>query len=206
MHTPTHNAAHQAVQAEPCLHAPGADTSDCTCAVVPGIAGPSLQSAAIGAAAHLVLQAEDDTEGLRTVVRAYRAVQDLVGYTNHPHALVTGDDLCALLGTLNDAMSARLAAVVTKVDAVRAAVRRTPMGGQAERLAADASDQTESLGTVRDAYCAMQHLAPYAEHASGAGLSAALQLLNDAMCERLATMDAQLDALHAALRSKAGGA
>ncbi|WP_326538609.1 hypothetical protein [Pseudorhodoferax sp.] len=204
MHTPTHNAAHPAVQAEPCLHAPGTDTSRCTCAL--GAHVSTLQTAALLAAAELVLQAEDDTEGLRTVVRAYRAVQAMVGYTDHPHALVTGDDLAALLGTLNDAMSARLTAMGTKVDTVRAAVRRTPMDGQAVRLAADASDQAESLGTVRDAYGAVQHLAPYAEHASGAGLSAALQLLNDAMCERLATMDEQLDALHAALRGKAGAA
>lgn len=206
MHTPIHSAAHQAVQAKPCLHAPGTDTSNCFCALGLGANAPTLQTAALLAAAELVLQAEDDTEALRTVVRAYRAVQAMIGYADHPHALVTGDDLSALLGTLNDAMTTHLTAMGAKVDTVRAALRRTPMDGQAVRLVADASDQAESLCTVRDAYGAVQHLAPYAEHASGAGLSAALQLLNDAMCERLATMDDQLDALHAALRDKVGAA
>lgn len=206
MHTPNHNAARQAVQAEPCLHAPGADTSNCICALGLDAKAPSLQTAAMLAAAELVLQAEDDTEALRTVVRAYRAVQSMIGYTDHPHALVTGDDLSALLCTLNDAMTARLAALVAKVDTVRAALRRTPLDGQAVRLAADASDQAESLGTVRDAFVAVQDLAPWSEHTQGTGLSAALQLLTDAMSERLATMDDQLDALHAALSTGKAGA
>lgn len=169
MNTITPNAAHEAVLAKPCL----------------------LQ---------LVLQVQDDTESLRTVLRAYGAVEMLIAYTSHSHATVTGDNLSALLQTLNDAMDVRLDALCSKLDAVHAALRnRESMPTIAGRRALDALDHTSMLQFVRNAYAAMQNLMPFAENASGDGLSAAIQLLGETMAARLQTMDEKLDALHAAL-------
>jgi len=152
--------------------------------------------------AQLVLQAEDDTEALRTVLRAYRAIETLMAYATHPHAAVSGDELAALLLVHNRAMDIRLHALAAKIETVHTTLRACASDGPAAPLALQAIDHLENLRGVREAYGALQSLVPYAEHTTGDDLSAALQMLNEAMTEHTAQMDDKLDALHAALVSQ----
>lgn len=152
---------------------------------------------------HTVLQCQDDTESIRTVLRAYRGVGALLAHSSDIRTNLSGDELAELLRTFTTAMDARLVNLDSKVNTVNKALREREQAGtvsaQAPHLAFEAVDQLGHLRFGRDAFAAMHSLAPYAEHAEADDLSAALHILGENMAARLQIMDDQLDALHAAV-------
>ncbi|KRA09795.1 hypothetical protein [Acidovorax sp. Root568] len=169
MHTTTHNAAREAVQAELCLP-------------------------------QLVLEAQDFTESLRTVLRACHAVASLAAGVTNPHATVNMDGLGELLHLHSDVMEQRLDAIGVRLDAVRTATGGRDTSDRARHLAMDASDQHTHMCQAQLAFEAVADMAPCAaDTLTGENLAAALRLLADAMAERTAAMDDMLDALHAVL-------
>lgn len=169
MHTTTHNAAREAVQAEPCLP-------------------------------QLVLEAQDFTESLRTVLRACHAIAALAAGVTNPHATVSMDGLGELLHLHSDAMEQRLDAIGVRIDALRTATGVRHIDDRARHLAMDATDQHTHMCQAQLAFEAVADMAPCAaDTLTGENLAAALRLLADAMAERTAAMDDMLDALHAVL-------
>lgn len=169
MHTTTHNAAHKAVQAEPCL-------------------------------SQLVLEAQDFTESLRTVLRACHAIAALAAGVTTLQATVNIEGLGELLHLHNDAMEQRLEAIGQRIDAVRKATGPRDTSDRARHLAMDASDQHTHMCQAQLAFEAVADMVPSAANTlTGENLAAALRLLADAMAERTTSMDDTLDALHAAL-------
>ncbi|GKS83812.1 hypothetical protein AVMA1855_06690 [Acidovorax sp. SUPP1855] len=223
MQTITHNAAHQAVQAKPCQNCrdnfPLPEPKDffdqrvvtgyierrtacsaCPAAVKPCL--PASPAADLAPVVQLVLQCQDDTESIRTVLRAYRGVETLIGHSDLS-ASPSGDELAELLRTFTMAIDARLVNLDNKLTAANTALREREQQGRidahAPHLAFEAVDQLGHLRFGRDAFAAMHSLVPYAEHAEAEDLSAALHILGESMAARLQIMDDQLDALHAAL-------
>lgn len=152
---------------------------------------------------HTVLQCQDDTESIRTVLRAYRGVGALLARSSDITTNLSGDELSELLRTFTTAMDARLVNLDSKVNTVNKALREREqagtIGANAPHLAFETVDQLGHLRFGRDAFAAMHSLAPYAEHAEPDDLSAALHILGENMAARLQIMDDQLDALHAAV-------
>lgn len=223
MHTTTHNAAPEAVQAKPCQNCrdnfplPGAeDVFDqhvvhgylvrrSACTACPNTAKPCLvkevpEPQGLPALPQLVLEAQDYTESLRTVLRACHAIAALAAGVTNPHATVSMDGLGELLHLHSDAMEQRLDAIGVRLDAVRTATGARDTGDRARHLAMDASDQHTHMCQAQLAFEAMADMAPCAaDTLTGENLAAALRLLADAMAERTAAMDDMLDALHAVL-------
>lgn len=228
MQTTIQNAAHMAVQAEPCancrdnfilrdLHGPldvfdgpavhGQIERRRACTACPETDKPCMKPAAVtdptlngNALAELVLQAQDETESLRTVLRACHAVAALAVGVTHPHATVSMDGLGELLHLHSNAMGQCLDAIGTRIDTLRMASTAREPGDRARRLALDASDQVTHMCQAHHAFEAVACLVPsVADTLTGENLGAALRLLADAMDERTASMDDMLDALHAAL-------
>lgn len=152
---------------------------------------------------HTVLQCQDDTESIRTVLRAYRGVGNLLAHSNDLTSTLSSDELAELLRSFTTAMDARLLNLTSKLRSTDGALRelrgRRGIDAHAPHLAFEALDQVVHLNFGRDAFAAMHSLAPYAEHAEPGDLSAALQILGENMAARLQIMDDQLDGLHAAL-------
>ncbi|MBU1354602.1 MAG: hypothetical protein KKB95_22280 [Gammaproteobacteria bacterium] len=228
MHTTTHNAAPKAVQAKPCqkcrdnfplpeaeavfdqhvVHGylvrrgattacPAADKPCMTKAPqhpqqAPKPTPPNLPN--------LVLQAQDCTESLRTVLRACHAVASLAAGATHLHSTASMDGLGELLHLHSDAMEQRLDSIGTLIDTLRTAIGARPTGDRARHLAMDASDQHTHMRQAQLAFAAVADMVPCAaDSLTGENLGAALRLLADAMAERTAAMDDMLDALHAVL-------
>lgn len=152
---------------------------------------------------HTVLQCQDDTESIRTVLRAYRGLGALLAHSSDIRANLSGDELAELLRSFTTAMDVRLVHLDRKLNATNKALRERETAGtvsaRALHLAFEAVDQLGHLRFGRDAFAAMHSLAPYAEHAEADDLSAALHILGENMAARLQIMDDQLDALHAAV-------
>ena len=221
MQTITYNAAALAAQAEPCLNCPErfALPEAKTCFDKPVVAAcierrtagntcpagfkPCLPPAAANGLSRQVLQCQDDTESIRTVLRACRGVGALLAHTSDIRANLSGDELAELLRTFTTAMDARLVNLDRKLIAANKVLREREKAGtvsaRAPHLAFEAVDQLGHLRFGRDAFAAMHSLAPYAEHAEADDLSAALHILGENMAARLQIMDDQLDALHAAV-------
>ena len=223
MHTTTHNAAPEAVQAKPCQNCrdnfPLPEAEDVfdqhvvhgylvrrsACTACPNTAKPCLvkeapQPQGLPTLPQLVLEAQDFTESLRTVLRACHAVAALAAGATHPHATVNMDGLGELLHLHNDAMEQRLDAIGTLIDAVRTAISARQTGDRARHLAMDATEQHHHMRQAQLAFAAVADMVPCAaDTLTGENLGAALLLLADAMAERTAAMDDMLDALHAAL-------
>ena len=148
----------------------------------------------------LVLEAQDFTESLRTVLRACHAIASLAAGVTNPHATVSMDGLGELLHLHSDAMEQRLDAIGVRLDAVRTATGARDTSDRARHLAMDASDQHTHMCQAQLAFEAVADMAPCAaDTLTGENLAAALRLLADAMAERTAAMDDMLDALHAVL-------
>lgn len=223
MHTTTHNAAHQAVQAKPCQNCrdnfPLPEAQDVfdqhvvhgylvrrsACTACPNTAKPCLvkeapQPQCLPTLPQLVLEAQDYTESLRTVLRACHAIAALAAGVTNPHATVSMDGLGELLHLHSDAMEQRLDAIGVRLDAVRTATGARDTSDRARHLAMDASDQHTHMCQAQLAFEAVADMAPCAaDTLTGENLAAALRLLADAMAERTAAMDDMLDALHAVL-------
>lgn len=147
-----------------------------------------------------VLQCQDHTESLRTVLRACHAVASLAAGASNPGAAVGMDGLGELLHLHSEAMEQRLDAIHTLIETIRATLARRPERGQDISLALDACDQLAILRQVQLAWQAVACMVPYAaDTLTGENLAAALRLMADAMHGRAAAMDDMLDALHAAL-------
>lgn len=148
----------------------------------------------------LVLQAQDFTESLRTVLRACHAIASLAAGATNPHATVSMDGLGELLHLHSDAMEQRLGAIGKLIDTVRTAASARQTGDRARHLAMDATDQHHHMRQAQLAFAAVADMVPCAANTlTGENLAAALRLLADAMAERTAAMDDMLDALHAVL-------
>lgn len=223
MHTTTHNAAKQAVQAKPCqncrdnfplpeaqdvfdqhvVHGYLVRRSACTAcpnSVKPCLVKETAQPQGLPTLPQLVLEAQDFTESLRTVLRACHAIAALAAGATNPHATVNMDGLGELLHLHSDAMEHRLDAIGVRLDAVRTATGARDTGDRARHLAMDASDQHTHMCQAQLAFEAVADMAPCAaDTLTGENLAAALRLLADAMAERTAAMDDMLDALHAVL-------
>ena len=223
MHTTTHNAAREAVQAKPCQNCrdnlPLPEAKDVfdqhvvhgylvrrsACTACPNTAKPCLVKEApepqgLPTLPQLVLEAQDFTESLRTVLRACHAVASLAAGVTNPHATVNMDGLGELLHLHSDAMEQRLDAIGVRLDAVRTATGARDTSDRARHLAMDASDQHTHMCQAQLAFEAVADMAPCAaDTLTGENLAAALRLLADAMAERTAAMDDMLDALHAVL-------
>ena len=223
MHTTTHNAAREAVQAKPCQNCrdnfplPEAEgvfdqhvvhgylVRRSACTAYPNTAKPCLVKEApepqgLPTLPQLVLEAQDYTESLRTVLRACHAIAALAAGVTNPHATVNMDGLGELLHLHSDAMEQRLDAIGVRLDAVRTATGARDTSDRARHLAMDASDQHTHMCQAQLAFEAVADMAPCAaDTLTGENLAAALRLLADAMAERTAAMDDMLDALHAVL-------
>ena len=223
MHTTTHNAAPEAVQAKPCQNCrdnfPLPEAEDVfdqhvvhgylvrrsACTACPNTAKPCLVKEAPKpqgqpTVSQLVLQTQDETESLRTVLRACHAVADLAAGVTQPHSIVNMEGLGELLHLHSDGMGQRLDAIGAHIDAVRTATSARATGDRARSLALDATDQHHHIRQAHLAFEAVAAMVPYAaDTLTGEGLSAAIHLLADALAERTAALDNQLDALHAAL-------
>jgi len=223
MRTTTHNAASQAAQAEPCQNCrdnfPLPEAQDVfdqhvvhgylvrrsACTACPNPAKPCLvkesaQPQGLPTLPQLVLEAQDFTESLRTVLRACHAIAALAAGVTNPHATVNMDGLGELLHLHSDAMEQRLDAIGVRLDALRTATGARDTGDRARHLAMDASDQHTHMCQAQLAFEAVADMAPCAaDTLMGENLAAALRLLADAMDERTAAMDNMLDALHAVL-------
>lgn len=223
MHTTTHNAAKQAVQAKPCQNCrdnfPLPEAQDVfdqhvvhgylvrrsACTACPNTAKPCLVKEApepqgLPTLPQLVLEAQDFTESLRTVLRACHAIAALAAGATNPHATVNMDGLGELLHLHSDAMEQRLDAIGVRLDAVRTATSARDTSDRARHLAMDASDQHTHMCQAQLAFEAVADMAPCAaDTLTGENLAAALRVLADAMAERTAAMDDMLDALHAVL-------
>jgi len=148
----------------------------------------------------LVLEAQDFTESLRTVLRACHAIASLAAGVTNPHATVNMDGLGELLHLHSDAMEQCLDAIGQRIDAVRKAPGLRDTSDRARHLALDASDQHTHMCQAQLAFEAVADMAPCAaDTLTGENLAVALRLLADAMAERTAAMDDTLDALHAVL-------
>lgn len=153
----------------------------------------------------LVLEAQDFTESLRTVLRACHAIAALAAGVTNPHATVSMDGLGELLHLHSDAMEQRLDAIGVRLDALRTATGVRHTDDRARHLAMDASDQHTHMCQAQLAFEAVADMAPCAaDTLTGENLAAALRLLADAMAERTAAMDDMLDALHAVLVREEG--
>lgn len=223
MHTTTHNAANKAAQAKPCQNCrdnfPLPEAQDVfdqhvvhgylvrrsACTACPNAAKPCLvkesaQPQGLPTLPQLVLEAQDFTESLRTVLRACHAIASLAAGVTNPHATVSMDGLGELLHLHSDAMEQRLDAIGVRLDAVRTATGARDTSDRARHLAMDASDQHTHMCQAQLAFEAVADMAPCAaDTLTGESLAAALRLLADAMAERTAAMDDMLDALHAVL-------
>ena len=223
MHTTTHNAAREAVQAKPCQNCrdnfPLPEAQDVfdqhvvhgylvrrsACTACANTAKPCLVKEApepqgLPTLPQLVLEAQDFTESLRTVLRACHAIAALAAGVTNPHATVSMDGLGELLHLHSDAMEQRLDAIGMRLDAVRTATGARDTSDRARHLAMDASDQHTHMCQAQLAFEAVADMAPCAaDTLTGENLAAALRLLADAMAERTAAMDDMLDALHAVL-------
>lgn len=233
MHTTTHNAADKAVQAKPCQNCrdnfPLPEAKDffdqqvvlgyvrrrSACTACPAAEKPCMAKASQQAPQpqqptppnlpSLVLQVQDCTESLRTVLRACYAVAELAAGATHPHSVVTTEGLGELLHLHSDAMEQRLDAIGTLMDTLRNTTTAHQPGDRARRLAMDATDQHHHMRQAQLAFEAMAAMVPHSTNTlTGENLSAALHLLADALAERTAAMDAMLDALYAALTQTAG--
>ncbi len=157
--------------------------------------------------AQSVLLCQDQTESLRTVLRACHAVASLAAGASNPGATVGMDGLGELLHLHSEAMEQRLDAIHNLTETIRATLVRRPERGQAISLVLNASDQLANMRQVQLAWQAVACMVPYAaDTLTGENLGAALRLLADAMQERTAAMDDKLDALHAALAQQGPGA
>lgn len=223
MHTTTHNAAHKAVQAKPCQNCrdnfPLPEAQDVfdqhvvhgylvrrsACTACPNTAKPCLVKEApkpqgLPTLPQLVLEAQDFTESLRTVLRACHAIAALAAGVTNPHATVSMDGLGELLHLHSDAMEQRLDAIGALMDTVRKTTGARHTGDRARHLAMDATDQHHHMRQAQLAFAAVADMVPCAaDTLTGENLAAALRLLADAMAERTAAMDDMLDALHAVL-------
>ena len=223
MHTTTHNAAREAVQAKPCQNCrdnfPLPEAQDVfdqhvvhgylvrrsACTACPNAAKPCLvketpKPQGLPTLPQLVLEAQDFTESLRTVLRACHAIASLAAGATNPHATVNMDGLGELLHLHSDAMEQRLDAIGVRLDAVRTATGARDTGDRARHLTMDASDQHTHMSQAQLAFEAVADMAPCAaDSLTGENLAAALRLLADAMGERTAAIDDMLDALHAVL-------
>lgn len=149
---------------------------------------------------NLVLQAQDCTESLRTVLRACHAVASLAAGATHLHSTASMDGLGELLHMHSDAMDQRLDAIDALIETARTALVTRHHGDRARSLAMDACDQSHHMRQAQFAFAAVADMVPYAaDTLSGENLAAALRVLADAMQERTAGLDDMLDALHAAL-------
>ena len=153
----------------------------------------------------LVLEAQDFTESLRTVLRACHAIAALAAGATNPHATVNMDGLGELLHLHSDAMEQRLDAIGVRIDALRTATGVRHTDDRARHLAMDATDQHTHMRQAQLAFEAVADMAPCAaDTLTGENLAAALRLLADAMAERTEAMDDMLDALHAVLVQEKG--
>jgi hypothetical protein len=223
MHTTTHNAAPEAVPAKPCQNCrdnfPLPEAQDVfdqhvvhgylvrrsACTACPNAAKPCLvkeapQPQGLPTLPQLVLEAQDFTESLRTVLRACHAIAALAAGATNPHATVSMDGLGELLHLHSGAMEQRLDAIGVRIDALRTATGIRHTDDRARHLAMDATDQHTHMRQAQLAFEAVADMAPCAaDTLTGENLAAALRVLADAMAERTAAMDDMLDALHAVL-------
>lgn len=223
MHTTTHNAASQAAQAEPCQKCrdnfplPEAEavfdqhvvhgylvrrsaSTACPNTAKPCLVKEAPEPQGLPTLPQLMLEAQDFTESLRTVLRACHAVASLAAGVTNPHATVNMDGLGELLHLHSDAMEQRLDAIGVRIDALRTATGLRHTDDRARHLAMDATDQHTHMRQAQLAFEAVADMAPCAaDTLTGENLAAALRVLADAMAERTAAMDDMLDALHAVL-------
>ena len=219
MQTTTNNAARAAAQAKPCQNSPDSAQQPENRAIFDHVvvrgrgyllrrgAGAACPSAA--KAAQLVLQAQDETESLRTVLRACQAVAALAGDISNPHATISMEALGELLHLHSDAMDARIDSLGELIEAAFDAVACNQVGDLARTLAFDARDFVGHIRQAQLAFGAVACMVPCAtDTLAGEDLSAALCLVIDALAARTVAMDDQLDALHAVLTRRAakGGA
>ncbi len=149
---------------------------------------------------NLVLQAQDCTESLRTVLRACHATAALAAGISNPNSIVNMEGLGELLHLHSEAIDKRLDTLGALIDTLRSANTARKAGDPATNLTTDASDQHCHMRQAQFAFEAVASMVPYASDTlTGENLAAALRLLADAMAERITTMDDMLDALHAAL-------
>lgn len=231
MHTTTHNAAPQAVQAKPCQNCrdnfPLPEAKDffdqqvvlgyvrrrTACTACPAAEKPCMVKAQQPQQPQqlhlqqLVLQAQDSTESMRTVLRGCHATASLAAGISNPHAILSMDGLGELLHLHSEAMDLRLKTIDALIDGVREAFAPEQAGSKARSLAMDASDQHTHMRQVQLAFEAVASMVPYAaDSLTGENLGAALRLLADAMAERTAGLDDLLDALHTALQAEGAAA
>lgn len=219
MQTTTNNAARVAAQAKPC---PNSDNNapqpegraifkqvvvDGQGYLVP--LGADAACPAAAKAAQLVLQAQDETESLRTVLRACQAVAVLAENISNPHSTISMEALGELLHLHSDAMDARLDSLGELIEVAFTALATNPVDDRARTLAFEARDFVQHMRQAQLALGAVACMVPSStDTLSGEDLGAALRLVIDAMATRAGTMDEQLDALHAELTRGAakGGA
>ncbi|MGD9773856.1 hypothetical protein [Diaphorobacter sp.] len=151
-------------------------------------------------ASQLALQAQDETESLRTVLSACRAVAAMAAVLSDPGAMISMEALGELLHLHNDAMATRIDSLEEMIEAASKGVADRPMGDTARSVAFDARDFVCHLRTAQLAFGAIACMVPSStDTLSGEDLSAAISLVIDAMAARTVAMDEQLDALYAAL-------
>lgn len=150
--------------------------------------------------AQYVLQCQDITESLRTVLRACHAAASLAAGASNPGATVGMEALGELLHLHGEAMELRLCALQALADTIRSALASREAGDRGRSLALDAEDQLAAMRQVQLAWQAVACMVPYAaDTLTGENLAAALRLMADAMHGRTAAMDDMLDTLHAVL-------
>lgn len=181
--------------AKPCLQAQPADAAPAAPAPAPA---PTV--------AALVLQAQDDTESVRSALHSIAAVADML---QHEPAAWLEDDLQALLHVLNDTLRARLQELDKQVASVRARLPQRPIprdcfssavaAGKHKHLAFEAADLVENLRRDATAFTALRDLAQHARSATLAYLATTLRLIVNYQAAQLHQLDEKLDELHAAL-------
>ena len=219
MQTTTKNAARAAAQAKPCQNSDDNASQPEGRAIFKQVVidgrgylvplGASTACPASTKTAQLVLQAQDETESLRTVLRACQAVAALAENTSNPHSTISMEALGELLHLHSDAMDARLDSLGELIEAAFTALATNPVDARARTLAFDARDFVQHMRQAQLALGAVACMVPSStDTLSGEDLGAALRLVIDAMATRAGTMDEQLDALHAELTRGAakGGA
>ena len=192
----------RACTARPAAHKP------CLPPPRPAAVAPATAPAPEPTVPALVLQAQDDTEAVRTTLHSINAMADMLA--SGP-AVWLEDDLQTLLAVLHDTLQSRLLGLATQLDTVRQRLplRPVPRGclssalasDQHKRLALEACDQAESLCRDSAAFAALRDLAQHAHSTASAHLATTLHLIADHQAAQLKQLDDTLDELHAALEA-----
>lgn len=151
--------------------------------------------------AQCALQAQDETESIRTALRACLAVADLIEAAPQQYAAACMAPLGALLEVHCDAIADSLDAIDALMAAARRGASEGPHGAAARLLVQRASGQAADLRQSHVEQAAFEGLRDPHSAAWRACIAAQLRAVCKATAALTAAMDDALDAIHAELTS-----